>query len=241
MALIACPVVEKQKSHDLINAFIAGAPADVFGYVFAGVKDSNWHKWDHVKKHKLPFYYIDNSYFDQTRATHFRVTKNGFQVDAMAHEYTGERFDALNIEVKSMRVQDLDLPSLYVKQSALHMMLVEDSRWWLRFTVEERAIDGSGLPAPIIREWRADKAKQQATLQDDLNRCSRVVTHSSAAAVMALLEGLPILVSKVSAVHSVEVSGDGSIDNRYRAMSVLAEHQFTLPEIKDGLAWQTVK
>jgi len=237
MALIPCPVREKKKSHDLVNAFIAGAPKDAEGYVFAGVKESNQHWWDTVQKHRLPFYYIDNSYFDQTRATHFRVTKDRFQVDAMAHEATGARFNALGIAIKHARKFDGRLPVLCVLQSALHMKLTGGDAWWQVETQRVASYDGPY----IVREWLADKRKQQATLKSDLEVCRQVVTHSSAAAVMALLEGIPVIVSEVSAVYKVGAPRDDFQDNRYRAMCVLAEHQFTLQEMKEGLAWETVK
>jgi len=235
MALIACPVRGKKKSHDLIDAFVAGAPKDAEGYVFAGVKESNWHWWDSVQKLHQPFYYIDNSYFDQTRETHFRITKNRFQVKAVDATHNGKRFNALGIEIKKARERDDRLPALYVLQSELHMKLTRGDVWWTETVakVESRAA--------IIRSWSANKRVQQASLKDDMDMCGRVVTHSSSAAVMALLDGIPVTVSEVSAVYGVGPPRDDFQDKRYHTMCVLADNQFTLQEMKEGLAWETVK
>lgn len=230
MTLVACPVPGKTKSKMLCDAFIAGAPSSALGAVFYGVKAGNAEHYRAVRRSGADFYTIDNSYFDQTRGTMFRVTKNAFQCTARLNDETdGKRFAAIGAVIESAILRDGY--ALIVEQSPDHMDYVaEDASQfyarckYLRAKVKTRT-----------REWRADKPTLMATLADDLAGANHVVTHSSAAGVMAVMAGIPVSCSPFCVAY-----GDRLWDDRLRWAGVLADNQFSLDEMKDGIAWQHV-
>lgn len=236
MTLIACPVKGKQKSVDLCNAFIAGAPKHAVGRVFYGVNETNAQEWRHAQKASAPWYYIDNSYFDSVRGVQFRVTRNALQVDAMAHWSDGKRFDALGLKIKPIQ-NNPNGHFVVIEQSPSFMRTMTDEPDWFAANVAWAKSSGRDV---IDRRWDNDKLALQKTLVQDLQGAHRLLTHSSAAAITALLEGVPAIVSSASAVARVRLSTDNSVDDRRRAFNVLADHQFTINEMKEGMAWAKV-
>ena len=76
-----------------------------------------------------------------------------------------------------------------------------------------------------------------ATLAEDLARSHLVVTHSSAAAVEALLAGVAVRVSPMSPCYGI-MSRQQEL--RQGMFNVLADNQWTLDEIRNGTAWKTL-
>ena len=231
----AYPVSGKQKSVDICQAFIDGAPKSATGAVFYGVNETNHHEWRAAKK-AGDWYYIDNSFFDKVRGQQYRVAKNRVQLQPSAFDRNtsrGERFDALGIDVMPMNAR----PSnrwIVVEQSPSFMKFVAEEVNWLDDYI-------SRLPANakvLRRRWAPNKLKQQETLPADLADAWTLVTHSSAAAVTALLLGVPCITSPMSAIHRCRWSTDPEHDERRSYFNVLAENQFSLTEFRNGDAWR---
>lgn len=233
MALIARPVAGKKKSEIICEAFIAGAPKDAIGDVFFGVDQSNARHWNRVQRQGSPYFYCDNSFFDSVRAAQFRVARNHMQIDAAAHTSDGKRFAALDLQVKPLQPNDVGHWVL-IEQSPSFMQLVGDPGW---FDGAQRWAANTGRKV-VVRRWLRNKAQAQNTLQADLRGAWGLLAHSSAAAVTAMLEGIPARVERNSAVASIQQSVDNSRDQRLQALQVLADHQFTLDEMKEGMAWE---
>ncbi len=225
--ILACPVRGKQKSVDLCNAFVQGAPKSATGFVFYGVNETNMADWLMAQKSGHPWYYIDGSYFDCVRGKQFRVTKNRIQVDASCGGPTdGKRFAKLGLSVKPHRPMRGYV--LAVEQSPSFMRdIAKDPRWLTGLIIVAESI-GHEVE---IRPWARDKRKAQATLKADLQGARYVITHSSAAAVEALLEGVSVVTSLMSAVANIDE------ERKLFAMGVLADNQWTIGEIKSGEAW----
>lgn len=236
MGLIACPVAGKKKSADICAAFIAGAPKHAEGYVFYGVNESNYDTWRKVKARGAPWFAIDNSYFDSVRGQQFRVACGALQVDVMADATDGKRFDALGLKIKPMQCHPTG-HFVVVEQSPGFMQLLTTEPDWFATNLAWAKNSGRHV---VVRRWSPDKLALQKTLLHDLQGAWSLVTYSSAAAVTALLEGIPCIVSHDSAVARVRLSTDNSVDDRRHAFGVLADHQFTLNEMKEGLAWAKV-
>lgn len=219
--LKAVPVAGKQKSADICQAFIDGAPRSAKGFVFYGVNDSNVREWRSIVRSGADWFYIDNSFYDCVRGVQFRVAKNRVQVNPSHRTTDGARFAALGLPVLPMRDDRLHLPALMVEQSPDFMRNVAQHPNWL---AGYRGRDS------ILRPWRRDKKAAGLSLAGDLARCGHVITHSSAAAVEALLRGLPITVSPMSACYGWE--------DREHLFGVLADAQFNLTEMRKGLAWE---
>ena len=233
MGLIACPVVGKKKSADICAAFIAGAPKHAEGYVFYGVDESNMAQWRHARESGKPWFYVDNSYFDSVRGQQFRVACGALQIDAMAHATDGKRFDALGLKIKPMQCNPVGHWVVIEQSPGFMRMLTDEPNWFAATAAWADKTDRN----VIVRRWDNDKLALQKTLVQDLQGAWGLLTYSSAAAVTALLEGIPCIVSLDSAVAHVRVSTDNSVDDRRHAFGVLADHQWTLNEMKEGLAW----
>lgn len=226
MGLIACPVPGKAKSAMLCAAFIAGAPCKApFGYVFYGVKAGNYNDWRVARNSGEDWYFIDNSYFDQTRGTMFRVTKNALQFRRDG-ETDGARFATLGVELQPWN-----------RWPHGHMLYVEQSPDHMRYTLDGAAVlgvppGGYGNGNARWRLWSANKPKIQQTLAQDLNGAAVLITHTSAAAVMALIAGVPVICDPQCAAFGADDS------NRLHRLQLLADNQFTIDEMKDGTAWR---
>lgn len=227
------PVPGKAKSRMICEAFRQGAPGHAGGHVFFGVTEGNLDAWKRVVRDKLDFWYIDNSYFDAVRGAQFRVTKNRVQ-----HSGVGlsdcRRFDALGTRIEPVREPRLRGRVLCVQQSDLFMRLVAGDKHWLvkRMTA---LLGRDGWADIRMRPWNSDKAKRGLTLQEDLNLADLVVTHTSAVAVTAVLQGLPVETSDACAAY--QFGPTMMHPDRRQWAGVLADNQFTLDEMKDGTAW----
>lgn len=226
--LIACPIPGKKKSADLCATFIEGAPRDAKGYVFYGVNQSNMGTFKHAKA-KGDWFYIDGSYFDKVRGQQFRITKNAFQIRAVDHVSDGLRFAALGVPMQLWKTTRLDEYALAVDQSATFMADLARAPSWLADRVALYVLQGGRVK---VRPWSADKLKLATTLAADIEGASVVVTHSSAAAVEALIAGVGSIVSPMSAVYGLHPA------DRMNALGVLADNQWTIDEIRNGKAWQ---
>jgi len=246
MGLKAHPVPGKQKSIALCAAFIDGArasmPPDEWamlrGNVFYGVKAGNTEAWqralNQAQGHGVPFYVIDNSYFDPTRGTYFRVTRNGLQHTGIG-DTDGTRFNAVGLPITPWRDWDLGGHVLVVEQSEDHMLRMVGEPRWLRINIER--FRSAGFTAFRVRKWSPDKPETQKTLAEDLVGAKIVLTHTSAAAIMAVLAGVPACCSPKCAAFGTTNFPE---ENRRRWAGVLADNQFTMDELKDGTAWRKV-
>lgn len=235
----------KAKATDICNAFVAGAPRDAVGHVFYGVNYSNLDAWRQVLASGEPYWFIDNSYFDKTRGLFFRVTKNRLQHTGLGHS-DGKRFAALGIPLSPWRGLN-NGPVVVVEQSSDFMEIhagqkprltrgrpLKEDESWAQQAAREHAQYGRKLRR---RLWHPDKIKQAVRLAVDLDDAGLVVTHSSAAAVSALIEGVPVVVSETSCCWA---SLDTLPSSRLRLFNVLADNQFTLIEMKNGTAWASL-
>lgn len=227
------PVANKPKAMQICRAFADGAPKGAKGHVFYGVNESNHEAWQKAAEKGQDWYYIDNSYFDCVRGEQYRVTKNRVQVNPLGRETDGKRFAALELTIAPWKPIGPRL--LAVEQSPSFMRWVAHDMFWLDRTVQ--ALPGREVH---LRHWSANKIKQASTLRDELRSVDFVVTHSSAAAIEAVLCGVSAIVSAMSALSHM-VCGMGAmahLDERLQTFGVLADNQFSIDEIRKGEAWQ---
>lgn len=242
MALTLYPVPGKEKSKLICNAFAAGAPKHATGAVFFGT-EGVMQAFQRAKQGI--FWYVDNSYFDPHRGIYFRVTKNALQVDPTGKTSTGERFAKLGVTVKDWRHKP-DGKILVIPQSDDFMKSTLGRKGdWTRETVEKLNAWGYG-PRVRVRPWLRDKKTAYVELHRDLDDAALVVTWSSASAITALYEGIPAI-SESGAAHAltgpltqerVAQPLMPSLVERTRFLEILADAQFTLEEMRNGVAWR---
>lgn len=251
--ITAYPVRGKAKSVEICRAFIQGCrgtlaldpPATLYPGTafFYGIDASNRHLWEQVLRENRDYYYCDNSYFDQTRQTYFRVTRNRIQHNGFGPT-DARRFDKLGIAVNQVRAVP-DGHVVFCPQSDWFMQVIARYPNWQR---DARHAFSTFLPGHThrVREWDPDKAKLARSLPEDLIGAYALVTHSSAAAVTAILLGVPIFcatecaafpMSSVIDVATREVFINTPLPSEVRLWAgTLADNQWTLDEMRDGTA-----
>lgn len=245
MAVTAYPVAHKRKSWNICLAFVRGCGGQIGttlregAAVFYGVDDSNLEIWNEVRASGRDFYYLDNSVFDSARQRFFRVTKNALQHTGIGKS-DGSRFRALGIEVQPWR------------QSGEHIVVCPQSVGFMRKIVrypDDWCADAvKHLRAATsrqirVRPWSGDKGKIAASLQDDLRGAHALMTWSSAAAVTAVVAGVPVIVQARDAAASAMSAGGFELEAlatpaRENWLDVLADQEFSLKELQEGKAWQ---
>ena len=151
-------------------------------------------------------------------------------------ESNGERFASFGYELKPWRLID-EGHIVVCPQSDTFITKTMPRQWkmWLPEAVAAAQRKWPGRKI-VTREWSSNKPVQMRTLHDDLKGAGLVITHSSAAAVEAVIEGIPVHVSEVSALQGMSCSSDN--EQRLQYLGALADNQWTLDEIKNGSAWR---
>lgn len=249
----AYPVAGKAKSLEICRSFVEGCggavltappPALVEGPAFFyGVDKSNRHLFDQVKQEGRDYYYCDNSYFDDARQAYFRVTKNALQHTGRGTS-SGSRLEKLGVK-------------LGFYKRGKHLVVCPQSDSFMKDIVGYASKHGSWLQdaqyeisqrtqrALRVRLWSPDKGRLAATLADDLNGAHALVTWSSAAAVTAVLAGVPVFCAPSCAAAAVGNTDWNSLETPYfpdettrlNWARVLADNQWTLDEMRNGTAW----
>lgn len=246
MMVTAYPVAGKAKSRDICQAFIDGCGGQMSSKLrdgpafFYGVDASNQDVWREVVRSYRDYYYCDNSHFDVARGRQFRVSKNRLQHSGIGRS-DGSRFRALGAVIRPWR------------ETGEHIVFCPQSDHFMRAVVGEGpGWDGRVLSAlgqlterPIlVRAWSSNKAALGATLAHDLVNAHALVTWSSAAAVTAVLAGVPIVTMGQCAAEPMA----GALQDinalptpeRENWAGVLADHEWTMDELRNGTAWRAL-
>jgi hypothetical protein len=190
----------------------------------------------------VDFYQIDNGYFLGARGKwqgYYRVTKNAL-VQNKILDRPADRFLSLGLTLKPYHVGGRNVVLAkpggnYGRYKGLDLNQWEEDTKHLLSTLTQRKI----YIRPKVKE---------PNLQDYLNgnNVHALVTHSSNAAVDALLEGYPVFCDAECAAAPV-----GNLDlkdierplmpDRTKWAHSLAYCQFTLEEFENGTAWRIIR
>lgn len=241
----AYPVAFKKKSMDICLAFVRGCGGQIgTNYrggpsFFYGVDASNADVWRQVRANGDDYFYCDNSYFDTSRQTHFRVAKNRLQHSGIGTS-DGKRFQALGIAIKPWRERGDHI--VLCPQSESFMRFAGHTGFWIDETVAQlRTLTDRELR---LRAWSANKGALAATLGDDLRGAHALVTWSSAAAVTAVLAGVPAVTMGQCAAapmagHLEDINAL-PMPERENWAGVLSDNEWTLAEMAKGTAWKAL-
>lgn len=255
--MVTCyPVMGKKKSLDICHAFADGCGGSIgYGKIrtadnaafFYGVDASNEVSWKYVKDEGIPYYYCDNSYFDPSRQDYFRVTRNALQHSGEGKS-DGHRF------VRLERDYGVGLRPWFGNYNRQTIVLCPQSPHFMH-VIAERAGDWledtkvvlrkyTGRPFKV-RDWSSNKTKLSSTLAADLQDAYVLVTWSSAAAITAILSGVPAVCLGPCAAQPmatpVEELDFLRAPDRENWAAVLADNQWTLEEFRNGTAWRALR
>ncbi len=245
MVIRAYAVPGKAKSDMICKAFLAGAPKHAEGAVFFGT-EGQLSAFQKAKTGAAPWWYIDNAYADKHRGLYFRVTKNALQVDPRGKTSDGTRFARLGLAVRDQQRLGGEMTVVVPQSDDFMKSTIGYKTDWTRETVN--ALSLMGCPHVHVHPWQRDKVARGEEFAKLLHRTRLVVTFSSAAAITALLEGVPaISTSETAAAHwfglpftteNVLRPWIASIEDRLTFARVLADNMFTLEEFRSGAAWK---
>ena len=177
------------------------------------------------------FYYIDHGYFRRGHYEGFyRITKNALQQHVLGPA-PDDRFRSIEENVRPWKRTGKSILVIPLTD-AVGVFRGVDSAQWENAVVNEISLHTD-------REIRIKK-KHEGDLKKELEDCWCVVTHSSNTAIVALLQGIPVITLGESAAAPVSWKFE-HIENpwwpdREPLFHWLAYQQFTLDEMRDGTA-----
>jgi hypothetical protein len=183
------------------------------------------------------FWYCDHGYFG--RGTYFRVTRNAYQHDG-AGRYPDDRFRRFNREIQTWNREGSHI--LVCPNSSIYFGLHGlDADAWLSETLSTLR---QHTDREIVVRWKNTPVR----IKQHLENAWAVVVFSSAAALDALIAGVPVFVlAPFAAGARMGLSDLSQIetpvypDDREAFLSALAYQQWTLSEILDGHAWRALQ
>ncbi len=243
----------KAKARVVCQAFVDGAgggtvrqppPArlEAGSAAFFGVTEATRHLWHQARAEGRDWYYLDNAHFDVSRGRLFRAAKCAVQASG-SEPPNWARWAALGVTIRPWTKQGRHV--LLVVQSQTYMRVVagQPGDWW-RGALEllRRHTDRE----IVVRGWRSDKLALAVTLAEALHDCWALVTWSSSAANEALLAGVPVFTAGACAASRMGSSDLTRIesplypDGRAAWAAALAGRQWTLDELRQGMAWRAL-
>jgi hypothetical protein len=238
--LITCYTqTEKNKSIAVLTAFAAGCDGKIVSTnvrellpgaaAFYGVRPAWAHLWNQAKAEQRNWYYLDNAWFDVARETYFRIGVRAMQTWSMKPS-NGKRLAKLGVRVKAWR------------KNGNHIVVCPQSDEFMR------TIDWPSWRSDMLKDLRKRtdrqlviRTKKSAPLALDLKNAWLLVTHSSTAAIEALVAGIPVLVTDrlcaAAKFSSKMVESPLMIAGREDLAERLADSQWTLDEMRAGMTW----
>jgi hypothetical protein len=189
------------------------------------------------------FYYIDRGYFGASRdkdySGYFRVTR-----DALQHSGRGrpafDRLARLGVKVKPWRASGGHILVCPPGRMFGRISGFDSDQWTLEILRALRPVTDRDI---VVRTKPEGPNIHRAPLREDLVDCHAVVTHSSNAAVEALIAGVPVFCTDPCAAFAMgtpdvsRIEAPAMPDGREEWAATLAANQWTLEEFESGLAW----
>lgn len=245
----------KGNAKAMLGAFAEGSGAELVPgdkyqpgrpAVFWGVDRATLAVWYEVERTRTPYWYVDNGYFRSKwqGGDYYRITYMDEQHSG-AGDSDGKRFDALQLEIKPWRTE----------QAGRVMLACQSDFWHERHGHGPAANWAEGCMRamrPHTHRTMVVRRKplggiKEPPLQDEWPATWCVVTHSSMVAAEALLAGVPAFVTAPSSCFGwvcssnlSEIEHPARGDRRAWA-NVLADNQWTLNEIRSGVAWRSLQ
>lgn len=205
--------------------------------------------WE-CQKRNHEFYYMDHAYFHATRdyapgpyGQLYRVIKNQMQLNKLV-ELTKEDKKRIEkykpIKFKSWKFGTYILVCPPTKAICRLYHTTEEK--WLNDTLKT-------LKKHTDREIRIRKKGDTTPLVEQLKNSWAMVTMQSTAAIEAVLNGVPVFCDEVSQANVIGENNLSKIEKPYYAdrdiiekwIDSLLSSQFTMEEIKNGVAHEVVK
>jgi hypothetical protein len=237
---------DKVKSQRVLQAFAAGCGGRLSSTAagelmegdaaFYGVRPAWMHLWQQAVATRRQWYWLDNAWFDKAREQHFRIGRNALQ--SWSHKASdGKRLAQLGVQVHPWRKDGAHI--VVCGQSDEFMRTAagwpQGAAGWSRKVTRLLA---NNTDRPLVARIKLESKP----LAEDLRDAWLLVTHSSAAAIEALIAGVPVIVTDPNCAASgfstafADVEAPARPDGREEWAARLADSQWTLDELRSG-AW----
>lgn len=193
------------------------------------------------------WYYADNGYFlpgkrKPERGGYIRVTRNAMQHDGTG-KFAADRWARLNLDIKPWRKSGSHIIVCPLAR-LLAVILGVDADRWLKETLATLKLH-TNRPIRVRKKmsYREAVAIGGVPLSEDLKGAWALVTHSSNAAVEALLAGVPVFCTDPCGAYRMGLPDLSRIeapimpDDREQWAWNLAAAQWSLDEMRDGTCW----
>lgn len=223
--------------------------------VFFGVSDTTKEVFDRQRDNNLPWIYIDNGYFKPRISQYeagdkkpfYRATYNALQMNKII-DTTEERWERLGLELNEPKPRGDEI--LFCPPHDLFCRLVLGIDNHLQYRDRCMALLQQYTDRPINVRVKPRWAEEEPPpLVEDFAKAHIVVTVLSNVAVEAILYGLPVLLlDDRSAAHplttqveNIETPYLWTYPMAYDWACNLANHQWTLEEMRKGICWKYLK
>jgi hypothetical protein len=191
-----------------------------------------------LRRASLPFWYIDTAYIQMPRRREYRIERGrGWPPENMG-DYSMSRALDMGIELQPWRETGEHVLLCFPGPGSGKDFELGIDQWaaTIRGRIEEQT-DREILP-------REKYMRFGRPLAEDLRSAWCLVTHSSTAAVEAVISGVPVFVAPTNPAAPVGRT-DLDIENpvrpdREKWLAALAWRQFDRQEIRSGMAWAHV-
>lgn len=234
-------------------------------HFFWGLAGKNIEKIRECIKKEEEWYFVDTGYLTQqiTRypkpkindydKTYFRIIKgaihtNKFKV-SQGLRLNELEYKGIDVQFKGWRTDEpkyiLVAPSS--QTVTYHINGISQKEWVDRVTAEIKKF--TDLPVKFRNKPRPGNEWWNTDIKDDLKHAQCLVTNMSLSAIDAILNLTPAITHKAN-IASLVTSRDVKYVNKpFRPgkktinewLKMVAENQFTLPEIENGIAYKTLK
>lgn len=187
------------------------------------------------------WYYGDHGYVH--RHQYFRITKNRYQHDGRG-DASPHRFRELGLSVQQAW-QTTGSTIVVCPNSSVYMQQfagVTADRWTEAIVAQLASI----TDRPVRVHWKTQVSSRPLVV--DLPTAWMVVTFSSAAAIEALMAGVPVCTlapwaatARMGITDLTQVESPVYPDDREPFLWTLAANQWTLEEIRSGIAWRALQ
>ena len=232
----------KAKSQRVLEAFAAGCGGRMAwtdaefledgDVAFYGVRPAWSRLWRQAMAEGRTVMYIDNSFFDDTRETKFRVGRNVVQM----YEFPKRDYPKFRRPIMPWREGGEHI--VVCPQSSEFMVCVEQfSEQWEDWIARR-------LRMYTTRPLKVRKKGEKRPLAEDLKGAWALVTHTSAAANEAIIAGIPAFTTGLCAATSMSNHDIAAIerpkcpDGREAWAAAVAAHEWTLDEMANGTCWK---
>ena len=188
------------------------------------------------------FYQMDNAYFG--RNIYYRVTKNALQLSEISKHITPHRckiiFKELGLKILPWNIKRNGPIILCLSSNHLYEFYGASAEDWVKSTIAQiRQYSDREI---IIRDKDLDPSNP---IQHQINNAWCVITHVSAAALDALLLGIPVITTGDCAASPLStkfqyIDNPSMPEGREDLFASLSWGQFTQAEMLSGFAWEVL-